>query len=107
MKILVCIKHVPDTETKIMACGQSLGPMLNLRLARPDRLVAVTRIDAMRAIGATDDYVKVGAAPRHAADVDVVVFGRFVNVRCEEFLLWVASRVVYQDVDPAPPVLRL
>ena len=37
-------------EAKPIAGGQSLGPMLNLRLARPKLLVDVSRLEAMRTI---------------------------------------------------------
>lgn len=53
-------------ETKIIAGGQSLGPMLNLRLVRPERLLEVTKTDIMRRITKTGEYVSFGAATRHA-----------------------------------------
>ena len=37
-------------EAKALGGGQSLGPMLNLRLTRPKLLVDVSRLEAMRAI---------------------------------------------------------
>ena len=55
-----------DGDNKILAGGQSLGPMLNLRLARPDGLVEVAKTQALRAITQTNDYVAFGAATRHA-----------------------------------------
>lgn len=55
-----------DGDNKILAGGQSLGPMLNLRLARPDGLVEVAEMQALRAITQTNDYVVFGAATRHA-----------------------------------------
>ena len=36
---------------KLLGGGQSLGPMLNLRLARPRALIDVSSIAALRAIG--------------------------------------------------------
>ncbi len=38
-----------DGGAKLMAGGQSLGPMLNLRLARPSLIVDVSRLDALQA----------------------------------------------------------
>ena len=55
-----------DNDTKIIAGGQSLGPMLNLRLARPDALVEIAKIPELREITQTEDYVAFGAATRHA-----------------------------------------
>lgn len=55
-----------DNDTKIIAGGQSLGPMLNLRLARPDNLVEIAKTQALREISETSAYVAFGAATRHA-----------------------------------------
>ena len=53
-------------EAKVIAGGQSLGPMLNLRLARPKLLVDVTQVDALRAIEDRGDRVWIGAGITHA-----------------------------------------
>jgi carbon-monoxide dehydrogenase medium subunit len=53
-------------EAKPLAGGQSLGPMLNLRLARPKLLVDVSRVDALRAIVDEGDCWRIGAAVTHA-----------------------------------------
>ena len=55
---------------RVLAGGQSLGPMLNLRLVQPDRLVDVTRIPEMRTIGRDGDAVLIGACVTHAAIED-------------------------------------
>ena len=39
-----------DGTTKIMAGGQSLGPMLNLRLVEPDRVVDISGVPELRRI---------------------------------------------------------
>lgn len=51
---------------KLMAGSQSLGPMLNLRLARPTRVVDVSRIDALRRVSMEGNVVRIGAAVTHA-----------------------------------------
>ena len=53
-------------EARLIAGGQSLGPMLNLRLARPKLLVDVSRIDALRQIKDEGDAWRIGAAVTHA-----------------------------------------
>ena len=45
---------------------QSLGPMLNLRLAQPELLVDVSRIPAMREFALEADVLRIGAATTHA-----------------------------------------
>jgi len=51
-------------EATIIAGGQSLGPMLNMRLVAPGLLVDVNAIPELRAIDATDDAVRFGATVR-------------------------------------------
>ena len=59
-----------DGEARPLAGGQSLGPMLNLRLARPRLLVDISRIAALREIVEDDDGITVGALTPHAAFED-------------------------------------
>jgi carbon-monoxide dehydrogenase medium subunit len=60
-----------DTRfAKPLAGGQSLGPMLNLRVAQPDRLVDLGAIDALTQVTETDDHVRFGARVTHAAIED-------------------------------------
>lgn len=51
---------------KAIAGGQSLGPMLNLRLAQPALLVDIRRLDELRAVEETADAVVYGACVTHA-----------------------------------------
>lgn len=51
-------------EARVLAGGQSLIAMLNMRLARPAVLVDVMRIDALRRIEVRDGMLRVGAAVR-------------------------------------------
>ena len=51
---------------KILAGGQSLGPMLNLRLARPEALVGVSRLPGLSEIRETRDRIVIGAGVTHA-----------------------------------------
>ena len=55
-----------DHGTKLISGGQSLGPMLNLRLARPARLVDVTALPGLGDVRRTDSHVEIGAAVTHA-----------------------------------------
>jgi carbon-monoxide dehydrogenase medium subunit len=53
-------------DAKPIAGGQSLGPMLNLRLARPKLLVDVSRIASLREITDEGDAWRIGACVTHA-----------------------------------------
>jgi carbon-monoxide dehydrogenase medium subunit len=60
-------------NVRILAGGQSLGPMLNLRLARPATLVDVKRIPALRLLEADGRVMRLGACWTHAEIEDGVV----------------------------------
>jgi CO/xanthine dehydrogenase FAD-binding subunit len=53
-------------EAKVLAGGQSLIPLLNFRLARPERLVDVNRIDELAYIRREDGKLHIGAVTRMA-----------------------------------------
>ncbi|WP_116200305.1 FAD binding domain-containing protein [Amycolatopsis circi] len=57
-----------DREAKVLAGGQSLVPMLSMRLARPEVLVDITRIAALArcAVGGEGE-LRIGAAVRQSA----------------------------------------
>lgn len=50
-------------ESKVLAGGQSLVPLLSLRLARPEQLVDINRIDELATIG-NGEGLRVGATVR-------------------------------------------
>lgn len=56
----------PAADAKPIAGGQSLGPMLNLRLARPTLLVDLGAIDALGRIDDAGAMVRIGACVTHA-----------------------------------------
>ena len=55
-----------DLVVKLIAGGQSLGPMLNLRLAQPDVLVDITHIPELKRVEESGDAVTLGACVTHA-----------------------------------------
>jgi carbon-monoxide dehydrogenase medium subunit len=57
-------------EAKVLAGGQSLMPMLNMRLARPSVLVDVNRIKELQYVRGSGDEIVVGALARHH-DVEI------------------------------------
>jgi carbon-monoxide dehydrogenase medium subunit len=62
-----------ETLTKIIAGGQSLVPMLNLRLAPADRLVDIRGLAALRQVEERPDSIVYGALLTHAAFEDRTV----------------------------------
>lgn len=55
-----------EDVSKVMGGGQSLGPMLNLRLTRPDTVVDVSQLAALREVTAGAQGIRVGACITHA-----------------------------------------
>jgi carbon-monoxide dehydrogenase medium subunit len=52
-------------ETKIIAGGQSLVPMMNFRLARPSRLIDINAVPGLSGITTVDGRLHIGARTRH------------------------------------------
>ena len=60
-----CLASHPDA--RIIAGGQSLVPMLAMRLARPSLVIDIAHIDELSAIRDDDDALVIGAMVRQAA----------------------------------------
>jgi carbon-monoxide dehydrogenase medium subunit len=56
--------------TAAIAGGQSLLPMLNLRVALPDLLVDIGRLQELKEVAATPTNIRIGALTTHAAIED-------------------------------------
>ena len=54
-------------DAKVLAGGQSLMPMMNLRLVRPAVVVDINRVEGLSGISAADGTVTVGALTRQRA----------------------------------------
>ncbi|TAK81785.1 MAG: xanthine dehydrogenase family protein subunit M [Betaproteobacteria bacterium] len=52
-------------EAKPLAGGQSLGPMMNMRLAQPARLIDLNAIKGLDFLNETENAVEIGALTRH------------------------------------------
>jgi carbon-monoxide dehydrogenase medium subunit len=80
-------------EAKLIAGGQSLGPMLNLRLARPSVLVDITGLSELVMVQVGDDHMTIGACVT-TADVED---GR-AGAGAVPMLARVAQRIAYRAV---------
>ena len=61
---LAALAEAPDA--KVLAGGQSLVPLLSMRLAAPATLVDINGLPGLADVTATDDGVRIGAVARHA-----------------------------------------
>jgi 2-furoyl-CoA dehydrogenase FAD binding subunit len=55
-----------DPGAKVLAGGQSLVPLLSMRLAAPSRLVDINGLPGLADVEVTDGGVRIGALARHA-----------------------------------------
>jgi carbon-monoxide dehydrogenase medium subunit len=66
--------HDCADEAKVIAGGQSLVPMMNFRLARPELLVDLNRIDELRYVRQDGDRLAIGAlTTEHAVGTSALV----------------------------------
>lgn len=79
-------------DAKVLAGGQSLIPLMRLRLAFPDTLVDVTRVDEMHGVSDAGDRLVIGAATTH----DDVMRDPLVRTHCP-----VLAEVTSAVADPA------
>jgi carbon-monoxide dehydrogenase medium subunit len=54
-----------DGVTKIIAGGQSLGPMLNLRLVEPDLIIDISGLSELKQVERSGDELVIGACVTH------------------------------------------
>jgi carbon-monoxide dehydrogenase medium subunit len=82
-----------EGRAKLLAGGQSLGPMLNLRLARPSLLVDVSRLEAIGRVEDIGRAWRIGAGVTHARIEDLR--GRIPG---GEMLCAVAAAIAYRSI---------
>lgn len=82
-----------DDKAKILAGGQTLGPMLNMRLVQPALLIDITRIPDLVSVNDEGDTLAIGACVTHAAVED-----SRVGDPANGYLRRVASGIAYRAV---------
>jgi aerobic carbon-monoxide dehydrogenase medium subunit len=78
---------------RLLAGGQSLGPMLNLRLARPELLIDISQLDELKRFEESDKTWRIGSAVTHAQLEDSSDTLRSIPMLAE-----VASEIAYRSV---------
>jgi len=71
----LALRAAGGEDAKYLAGGQSLGPLLNLRLARPTLLIDVRQLPELAGWDTEGDWLRIGAGVTHAAIEDVVLPG--------------------------------
>jgi carbon-monoxide dehydrogenase medium subunit len=80
-------------DARVIAGGQSLGPLLNLRLAQPPHVVDISRLQELRGATNEGDTQAIGACITHAQIED----GEIPDVTCG-LLRRVACAIAYRAV---------
>src|ERR1700691_1055784 len=89
------LQLVARPETRILAGGHSLIPMMKLRLAQPEVLVDINELTELAFIRRDGDQLRIGALARHADLLESAVAGELFPIFHD------AERVV------ADPIVRL
>lgn len=89
LEALAPVEHA----SRLIAGSQSLGPMLNLRLVRPGRLIDISGLPELRSISTQDGWLRIGAGITHAEIED----GRFEAFQDHPWRR-VAGTIAYRSV---------
>lgn len=87
------VLETKGSDIKVMSGSQSLGPMLNLRLARPKHVIDISGLSALRTVSIDGSILSIGAAITHAEIED----GVFEPLRGHPWQS-VASAIAYRSV---------
>ncbi len=66
LQVALTLLADPEATTKIIAGGQSLGPLLNLRLVEPQMIVDITGLAVLKQVERRGDELVLGACVTHA-----------------------------------------
>jgi aerobic carbon-monoxide dehydrogenase medium subunit len=80
-------------ETRILAGGHSLLPMMKLRLANPERLIDINELEELSYISQADGEIRIGAMTRHRGLLESELLAR-------HFPIFIDAETVIAD----PPV---
>jgi carbon-monoxide dehydrogenase medium subunit len=70
-------------DARILAGGQSLMPVLNMRLSQPKLLIDINRIDALKGISVHNGSVRIGALARHVEVMNSPIVARHLPLIAE------------------------
>jgi aerobic carbon-monoxide dehydrogenase medium subunit len=93
LNAVLALMAKPGGVTKVMAGGQSLGPMLNLRLVAPDLVIDIAGLSELKQAGLDGGELLIGACITHADIED----GRIPDVT-RGAMQRVASMIAYRAV---------
>jgi CO/xanthine dehydrogenase FAD-binding subunit len=89
-----CAMLAADESARVIAGGQTLVPMMAMRLARPTRLIDINRIVALSYIRADGDAISIGATTRqYLVERDALIAAKLpLLARAIPFIGYAATR---------------
>ncbi|MFL1406639.1 FAD binding domain-containing protein [Marinobacter sp. M1N3S26] len=85
--------RLENPDIRVIAGGQSLGPMLNLRLAQPESLLDIASLPELKGYQQLEDGLMIGAATTHAEIEDGLL-----PDTCNGILPRIARGIAYRAV---------
>jgi len=82
-----------NPQSRLMAGSQTLGPMLNLRLVRAEKIIDISNVDELRYVRSVGNQIKIGSGVRHA-DIEDGVYSLLRG----HMVQTVAGRIAYRGV---------
>ena len=73
-----CELLASNGNARILAGGQSLIPMLSMRLSRPSLLIDIAHIKDLSEIVATDTHIEIGAMVRQAVAKNAIMIQEYI-----------------------------
>ena len=73
-----CELLASNSNARILAGGQSLIPMLSMRLSRPSLLIDIAHIKDLSEIVATDTHIEIGAMVRQAVAKNAIMIQEYI-----------------------------
>ena len=80
-------------DAKVLAGGQSLLPLMALRLGQPEHLVDISRVSGLDVLAHDDGVVRVGARVTHAQVEDAPMVRRYAPLLADA-MPWIAHRAI-------------
>ncbi|HVD00046.1 MAG TPA: FAD binding domain-containing protein [Candidatus Dormibacteraeota bacterium] len=87
------LEFLAEPDAKVLAGGQSLVPLLNLRLAQPGTLVDINRLPGLDSIEVSPGEVRIGALVRHSGIESATALVRALPILSE-----IAAGLAYRAI---------
>ena len=92
------LSEATNLTGRIIAGGQSLGPMLNLRVVRPGKLIAISKLKELKGVADGAEEITIGACVTHAKIADGLLPALGPDPHAASILPSIAEGIAYRAV---------